>query len=247
MDKVVEFEKILGETPLEAITRFRAKEQIPEQIKIAYAGRLDPMAEGTLLLLVGEACKRRDEYQAMSKTYDFEMLLGVATDSFDLLGMITDSKPLQNPIPKQKLEEVFLDLKGKRMQNYPPYSSYHVDGKPLWWWAKNNKLDLIEIPEKEVEIFDSKLKEIKIIDARLIENEIYRRIKLVNGDFRQEQILEKWNLYFKQLEADKVTIVGGSVSVSSGTYVRAFTNYFKDNLDIPVTTFSIKRSGIGNF
>ena len=43
---------------------------------------------------------------------------------------------------------------GKQKQKYPIYSSMVVKKKkPLWLWAKENRLNEINIPSKEIEIF----------------------------------------------------------------------------------------------
>ena len=68
MQSVIPVYKPLGLTPLQAIVKF--KKLFPDYAneKISYAGRLDPMAEGLLLLLVGEENKQRNEYEDLSKT-----------------------------------------------------------------------------------------------------------------------------------------------------------------------------------
>src|SRR5690348_16589190 len=68
------------------------KKQFPELAtsRIGYAGRLDPMAEGLLLLLVGDENKQRVSYEKLAKVYSVELLFGFATDSHDILGLITD-------------------------------------------------------------------------------------------------------------------------------------------------------------
>jgi len=76
-----------GETPLEALERLRAAAAIPEDVPMTYAGRLDPMAEGLLLILAGEECKKKDEYTSLEKTYQAKILFGVGTDTYDLLGI----------------------------------------------------------------------------------------------------------------------------------------------------------------
>lgn len=38
-------------------------------------------------------------------------------------------------------------------QTYPPYSSCRINGKHLFQWAKEGKLDQITIPSIEIEIF----------------------------------------------------------------------------------------------
>ena len=51
-----------GETPLEALERLRAEEGIAADVPMTYAGRLDPAAEGLLIILTGEECKNKDAY-----------------------------------------------------------------------------------------------------------------------------------------------------------------------------------------
>ncbi|HEY5594701.1 MAG TPA: tRNA pseudouridine(55) synthase, partial [Nitrospiria bacterium] len=58
---------------------------------VTHTGSLDPMAEGVLVLLVGpEAKKRQVELQAVKKEYEFDLLFGFSTDSYDSLGLVTD-------------------------------------------------------------------------------------------------------------------------------------------------------------
>lgn len=45
-------------TPLELIEKFRLDNPLYKDSKLGYAGRLDPMAEGLLLILVGDENKK---------------------------------------------------------------------------------------------------------------------------------------------------------------------------------------------
>ena len=49
--------KQIGETPLEALEKVRREHGFDANLPMTYAGRLDPMAEGLLIVLVGEECK----------------------------------------------------------------------------------------------------------------------------------------------------------------------------------------------
>ena len=80
--------KNLGETPLECLERVRSEQGIADDIPMTYAGRLDPMAEGLLIILIGEECKNKEKYLGLDKTYEFKILVGFSTDTYDLLGMI---------------------------------------------------------------------------------------------------------------------------------------------------------------
>ena len=75
--------KNLGETPLQTLDRIRVQEGIAQTIPMTYAGRLDPMAEGVLIVLVGEECKDKDQYLGLDKTYVFEALVGFSTHIYE--------------------------------------------------------------------------------------------------------------------------------------------------------------------
>ncbi len=88
-----------GETPLECLQRFREafpehdqkKPLDKERVKWTYAGRLDPLADGVLLLLNKEDTKRKEDFIGLDKEYDFTVVFGFATDTYDVLGKITTS------------------------------------------------------------------------------------------------------------------------------------------------------------
>lgn len=76
LGKVKVIYKNIGETPLEALERFRADHVEYKNEPMTYAGRLDPMASGKLIILIGEECKNKDEYLKLDKEYEVDILLG---------------------------------------------------------------------------------------------------------------------------------------------------------------------------
>src|SRR3989344_2406007 len=83
-----------GETPLERLSNFLRKEKIKE--KAAYMGRLDPMAEGVLLIATGDDIKKREEFLNLDKEYEFSALFGFSTDTYDILGKILRVENIKN-------------------------------------------------------------------------------------------------------------------------------------------------------
>ncbi|MDR3558554.1 MAG: hypothetical protein P4L61_03415 [Candidatus Pacebacteria bacterium] len=81
-------DKSIGETPLECLERTRLEKGIACDVPMTYAGRLDPLASGKLLILVGEECKEKEKYLGYDKEYEVEVLFGVKTDTGDALGLI---------------------------------------------------------------------------------------------------------------------------------------------------------------
>ena len=79
--------KTVGQTPLECMELWRQTKPELKDTPLAYAGRLDPMAEGVLLVLIGEECKKQADYHNLDKEYEFEILFGVHSDSGDVLDL----------------------------------------------------------------------------------------------------------------------------------------------------------------
>lgn len=262
--------KELGETPLEALERTRKEHQIEPNIPMTYAGRLDPMAEGVMIVLLGEECKKKDEYLGLDKTYEFEVLVGFSTDTYDLLGLIVNiasskegferssgllakffgklGQTVSNPSSDSALElqKILDQFVGMFIQKYPRFSSKTVEGKQLFQLSKDDELPS-ELPEHEVTI--SKLEYIgeRTVSKEELQKEIIRRIRLVNGDFRQEEIMERWNEVFENSKQREYPIFSCIAECSSGTYIRQLVADISERMGIPLVTYSIKRTRVGEY
>ena len=63
--EVLNLYKQMGETPRERLERLRKEKSEYAHEVLSYAGRLDPMAEGVLLCLVGAENKHRDVLRSL--------------------------------------------------------------------------------------------------------------------------------------------------------------------------------------
>lgn len=248
--------KNLGETPLECLDRFRKEHPEYKDAVLSYAGRLDPMAEGLLLVIVGEANKEKKKYTNLDKEYEFEILWGVETDTYDILGKITKTSSKARSLPAINsflASPGKLDLIGKFNQEYPPYSSKTVQGKALHQWAREGKLEEIEIPTREVEIKNIEIISHKQISLEELKKEIFRRIDLVKGDFRQGEIKGDWNMIYPALPGksesrdEKIWITKMRATVSSGTYIRSLAHELGKKLGTHAIAYSIKRTRVGEY
>jgi len=52
--EILNLYKNMGETPLECLERFKVENPKWQGVPMTYAGRLDPMAKGLLLVLAGD-------------------------------------------------------------------------------------------------------------------------------------------------------------------------------------------------
>ncbi len=237
--------KSVGETPLEAISKFKTTNIEFSTSKITYAGRLDPMAEGLLLLLTNEEVGNKEKYIGLNKTYEFSILWGFSTDTLDLLGLVGETS-LEVP-DVSKIVESLKKNQGKFIQKYPAYSSKPVGGKPLFTWAREGKLNEIRIPEHDVEVFSSRYLKRQKYSFTELQKIISDKINTVSGDFRQKEISAKWDEVLEKRKENEFTVDSFEVEVSSGFYVRQFVSDLSERLGVKATTFFIKRTKIGEY
>ena len=202
MKLVLNIYKKAGETPLEAINRFRADNPEYQSVKITYAGRLDPLAEGVLILLAGSTVYEKEKYLKLDKEYEAEIVFGFETDTYDILGMPTIGN-IEKYFTRKEFGGLLNKFLGKNNQSFPPYSSYKIKGKPLFEWSREGRIKEIEIPKKQREIYEVKILRLQKINGKNLLAQINKKIKNVKGDFRQEKILRQWEKILKNKSAKK--------------------------------------------
>lgn len=246
MKNIIVLNKKEGETPLECLEVFRAKNKIGKNIKMTYAGRLDPMASGVLLILLGEETKKKEKYLKLDKEYQFEILFGFATDTYDILGKVVKQDLVVKFTRVTLVSEIEKNLKyftGEFIQKYPMFSSKTVKGKTLFSYARN--FEDVQAPERIVNVKSLKFLKIrKINNKKLLEN-IERRIKRVKGDFRQEEILKIWQR--ELAKKNDFYIASFQIKCGSGTYVRGIANSLGEKIGIGALAHSIKRTRVGKY
>ncbi len=106
--------------------------------KIGHAGTLDPMAEGLLVLLAGNATRLFDHMQEYAKTYVATFELGKRTDSQDATGQpLADWTPDRPPpADRAEVENALAAFGGEILQIPPMHSALKQDGQPLYKLAR---------------------------------------------------------------------------------------------------------------
>jgi tRNA pseudouridine(55) synthase len=231
-----------GETPLQTLNRVREENPNLKNIPLSYAGRLDPLAEGVLLVLCGEANKSRNEYLGMEKEYECEVLFGLQTDSGDLLGLILNVE--ETEISEEDIKKSTSEFIGKQSFTYPVFSSKAVLGKPLFQWFKEGRIREIEIPKTDIEIKSMVVVSKTAVTADEVLEKVTLAVNLVTGDFRQDEILRK---YKEVMCSQKFTLAMLKVSCTSGTYMRTLAEMIGQKCNAPALAYSIKRVKIGEF
>lgn len=229
-----------GETLSVLLDRFRAEQQLPADVKLTYAGRLDPAAEGVVLMLAGEARFKKEEYLRADKTYLLTILFGIKTDTADLLGIPEQKK---EHVDLRKLGVVLERSVGSHILPYPVYSSRPVQGKPLFAYGRAG--EQVVIPTKKVTVHTIELIGTETVAADTVLRKIEALTSTVLGDFRQAEIISAWQEFLDEGESYKTVTL--RVQASSGTYMRSLAEAVAEKLGTVGCAYAIVRERVGKF
>lgn len=245
-------EKRIGETPLQTIERCKATHPRYRGVPATYAGRLDPMASGKLIVLFGEECKKKEKYIGLDKQYDVEVLLGIGSDTGDILGIVSPGSPVAS-FPTEEIQNILEKEIGTFERAYPPYSSKTVDGKPLFLYALEGTLNTITIPTHRETIYDIRLLEQSTIRTSELSTHIKNTLsvapvsdeasKVLGADFRIEEVKKSWSGVCA-LDTTFL-ILKLRVTCGSGAYMRTLAERIGASLGTSGLALSIHRRHVG--
>jgi tRNA pseudouridine(55) synthase len=265
--RYVVLEKKRGETPLEALTKWKSINPEFTAVPASYAGRLDPMAEGKLLVLLGDECKKQSAYTKLDKEYVLEVLVGVGSDSGDVLGLpretqhaekfLNTDETFRRAAFRSKAEFALKKEEGSHSRKYPIFSSKTVHGKPLFLYALGGTLDTITIPEHIETMYSLSLQDIRTVSRHDLANILSEHLlfvprsdepsKALGADFRQDEVREKWQEFFRTTAQDSFVILKIRVICSSGSYMRTLADRIGTSLGTRALALSIRRTRIGKY
>lgn len=215
------------------------------------------MASGKLLVLLGEECKKQADYHNLDKEYLVTALIGVASDSGDVLGVVEQSNQ-GTPLTKGEWDHSSQALVGEVTLPYPHYSSRTVEGIPLHTWAVAGKIDSITIPTRSSTIHDIRVvgvtqkTRLEVTGNALAKIDLLPPVtdpkKSLGNDFRRPLVRDSWHR-FKTNESpdDLFTLVEFYCVCSSGTYMRTLCDELAKRAGTHGLAFSIHRTRIGRF
>jgi len=258
MLKYIVLDKKIGETPLVTAENWRRQAgEKYQNVPLAYAGRLDPMASGKLLVLIGEECKKQTEYHGLDKSYEFSVLLGVGSDTGDVLGRLFLTENISKPTAAT-IKKITKDFLGEITLPYPHFSAKTVQGKPLHVWTLENRLDEIEIPRKTANIFKLKLDKIEVKSREEVYLEASAKVnsippvtdprKQLGNDFRRVDVRQDWHNFLNTNNpTDTFYITHFTCIASSGAYMRTLAEEIAKKLKTKGLAFHIHRTHIGKY
>ncbi len=123
------------------------------QLKVGHAGTLDPFATGLLVILLGDATKRADEFLKLDKVYEATIYLGQTSTTGDPEGEMTK---VSDRVPtKEGVEAALKEFTGEITQIPPKFSAIKINGQRAYKLAHQGKD--VEIPSRNVTIYSIEL------------------------------------------------------------------------------------------
>lgn len=114
------------------------------RLKLGHVGTLDPLAEGLLPILFGKATRLQDYIVSGTKSYEFDVAFGSATDTMDADGELVQEAEADH-ITRSQLESICESLVGDFQQTPPLYSAIKFQGKPLYEYARKGKSESVPL------------------------------------------------------------------------------------------------------
>lgn len=178
-NRIISVSKPEGMSSYDVIRLFKKKYP---SIKIGHGGTLDPLAEGVLLILIGQATKQFDELRKLDKEYEMTVEFGWQTDTGDregkIINKLSNKSINQLKLTKAKIDKVLRSFIGKYEQEVPTFSAAKFKGKPLYWYARRGINQTPIEKKKMVEI-----KDIKILGYDDIKHQLKIRVVCGSGTY----------------------------------------------------------------
>ncbi len=132
-------------------------------LKFGYAGTLDPLATGLLLVGVGKGTKKLTDLIGLDKEYVTTIMLGEARMTDDMAGAVTASIDYRHDLDNEKIKTALEGLLGEQHLPVSVYSAIKQAGVPLYKKAykrEEGKEVKVEIPVRKMSFYEIELLEV---------------------------------------------------------------------------------------
>ena len=245
--------KKVGETTLKALERCANKVKAPG--KRSFAGRLDPMADGIFLALLGKDRFKKEKLNKLDKEYELEILFGVCTDTGDILGLLKSAKGFNcNTVKNEDIKRAVKKFEKKIVWRYPCFSSKTYKGKQLFKYALEGRCPE-DRPKYKGEIYKIKFVGAKLLNKEELKEKIFYKLhNLQNSsvkenykDFRIANAQDSWRNFFENTKQLNFCVIKLNVIVSKSVYMRTLTEKIGEELGSCALAFHIRRKSFGKF
>ena len=127
----------------------RGEKPTKRQLRVGHTGTLDPFATGLIIILLGDACSRSDEFLKLDKVYEATIHLGATSTTGDPEGEIA---PVSDRQPtKRDISQALQQFTGEITQIPPAYSAIKINGQRAYKLARAGKA--VDMPSRQVTVY----------------------------------------------------------------------------------------------
>lgn len=233
MDGLLLIDKPAGWSSFDVIRKLRPVLGIK---KMGHAGTLDPMATGLLIVLIGKATKKQDQFMKQDKRYEAEVTLGATSDTDDVEGTVTSSPETALGAGKQ-LRDFARDR-----QVAPMFSSGQAGSKDK---KETEQLTLKKV-QKTLEQFTGEIEQVPPQHSA-IKVDGKRAYKTARAGGATQLKARKVTIHDLQLHEYEYPVLRITCSVSSGTYIRSLARDIGVALGTGAYLSALRRTRIGEY
>ncbi len=154
MEEIILIDKPAGITSFGVVAKVRralSQKTGIKKIKVGHTGTLDPFATGLLILLVGKATKKSNDFLKLDKEYEAEIKLGEVSTTGDPEGIV--QKKYSGPAPSEtEIKKIIQSFIGEIDQKVPAFSAIKINGERAYKLARKG-LE-VDAPTRKVHIYN---------------------------------------------------------------------------------------------
>lgn len=154
MEEIILIDKPAGITSFGVVAKVRrtlSQKTGIKKIKVGHTGTLDPFATGLLILLVGKATKKSNDFLKLDKEYEAEIKLGEVSTTGDPEGIV--QKKYSGPAPSEtEIKKIIQSFIGEIDQKVPAFSAIKINGERAYKLARKG-LE-VDTPTRKVHIYN---------------------------------------------------------------------------------------------
>ena len=207
-----------------------------KNLKVGHAGTLDPLADGVLLVCIGAATKKAEEYQRHDKEYLCELVFGATTPSYDLEKEPDAFFPTDG-VTAERVAAALEGFRGEQMQVAPLFSAKNIDGVRAYELARRAY-------KKGEKVDDGLLRASPVVISRLD----LLDFGIFDGTLDGSVAGASSRIHVADVQAlaghPAATLL---IACSKGTYIRALARDIGETLGCGALISRLRRSASGDF
>ena len=145
--------KTAGSTSHDVVHSVR---KILNQREVGHSGTLDPIAEGLILILLGQGTKLSQYLLMNNKRYEYTFKLGVTTDTLDKTGKVLVEKTVHHS--SEQIRKIIETCQGVLSLPVPLFSAVKIKGRKLYEYGRVGQE--VVPPKREMFFYDLEIKSI---------------------------------------------------------------------------------------